>query len=45
MIDLEKENIILEIRQLVNGINSAKDEINVYCDLVKQLLLSNSSQN
>lgn len=43
--NFEKENIIIEIKELVNGINSAKDEMNIYCDLVKQLFLSNSTEN
>ena len=39
------ENLVLEIKELVNNIESAKDEINVYCDLVKQLFLTCSKNN
>lgn len=43
--DIEKESIVVEIRDLINGIDSAKEEVNIYCDLVKQLFLSNSNRN
>lgn len=43
--DLNSEKIVVEIRELVSNIDSAKSEINVYCDLVKQMFLSNSCQN
>lgn len=43
--DIEKESIVVEIRELINGIDSAKEEVNIYCDLVKQLFLSNSNKN
>lgn len=39
------EKIVLEIRELVAGIESVKDEINVYCDLMKQIFLSGSGEN
>lgn len=41
----EKDKIVVEIRQLVNEISSAKEEINIYCDLVRQLFLSSSTNN
>lgn len=43
--DLSNEKIILEIRELVSNIDFVKDEINIYCDLMKQMFLSNSNQN
>ncbi|MFA7657856.1 MAG: hypothetical protein WCY19_00310 [Candidatus Gastranaerophilaceae bacterium] len=43
--NLENEKIILEIKDLIKGIDTVKEEINVYCDLIKQLFLSESSNN
>lgn len=43
--DLNSEKIILEVRELILNIDSVKDEINVYCDLMKQMFLSSSNQN
>lgn len=43
--DLSSEKIILEVRELILNIDSVKDEINVYCDLMKQMFLSSSNQN
>lgn len=43
--DIEKESIVVEIRGLINGIENAKEEVNVYCDLMKQIFLSNSNKN
>jgi len=43
--DLSSEKIVLEIRELVFTIDSVKDEINVYCDLVKQMFLLSSCNN
>lgn len=45
MINLETEDIVLEIRELVAGIDSVKEEINVYCELMKQMFLSASNKN
>jgi len=45
MIDLEKEDIVFEIRELINGIDNAKGEVNIYCDLMKQIFLSSSCKN
>lgn len=41
----EDEKIVLEIRELVNGVEKAKDDISVYCDLMKQIFLSKSGTN
>lgn len=43
--DLNKEKIVLEVRELVSAIDSTKDEVNVYCDLIKQMFLSSSTEN
>lgn len=43
--NLENEQIVVEIKKLINDINSVKDEVNIYCDLMKQMILSGSSQN
>lgn len=43
--DLQNEKIILEIKDLVNDVNNVKEEINVYCHLMKQIFLSGSGQN
>lgn len=43
--NLENEKIVVEIKKLINGINNVKDEMNIYCDLMKQMILSGSSQN
>jgi hypothetical protein len=43
--DLKNEKIVLEIRELVSTIDLVKDEINVYCDLMKQMFLSSSIEN
>lgn len=45
MIDLENEKIVVEIRELVNGIDKVKEEVDLYCDLVKQMFLSASGKN
>lgn len=43
--DLKNEKIVLEIKELITGIDSVKNEINIYCDLMKQMFLSESSNN
>lgn len=45
MVNLEKENVIWEIRELVENIDSAKSNGSIYCDLLKQIFLSASGQN
>ena len=45
MIDISNDDIVLEIRELIDGIDSVKDEINIYCDLMKQIFLSGSGKN
>lgn len=42
---LGEEKIFLEIRTLLDEVDKVKDEINVYCDLMKQMFLSGSSKN
>lgn len=43
--DLNNEKIVLEIKELINEIDSVKNEINVYCSLMKQMFLSSSCEN
>lgn len=43
--DLSSENILFEVRELISGIDSIKEGINIYCALIKQIWLSSSSQN
>lgn len=43
--NLNEEKIVFEIKELINGIENAKDEINIYCDLMKQMFLSASGEN
>lgn len=43
--DIQNEKIVLEIKELIVGIDSVKDEMNIYCDLIKQIFLSGSNKN
>lgn len=43
--DLQDEDIVQEIKELIAGIDSVKNEVNLYCDLVKQIFLSGSNRN
>lgn len=43
--DLDKENIVLEIRELLNNVDNAANEMNVYCEMMRQIFLSGSSVN
>lgn len=43
--DLNSEKIVMEVRELVSNIESFKEEVDVYCDLMKQMFLSSSSTN
>ena len=45
MIDLKSEKIVLEVQELVRGINTVKDEVDIYCELMKQMILSSSGKN
>lgn len=45
MLDLENESIVIEIRDLVKGIDKAKEEVDIYCDLMKQMFLAGSGKN
>jgi hypothetical protein len=45
MNDLKNEKIILEVQNLVNSIESAKEEVNIYCDLMRQMFLAGSCEN
>lgn len=43
--DLKNEKAVLEIKELIAGVDSVKNEINIYCDLMKQMFLSGSKEN
>lgn len=43
--DLKNETIANEIKSLLNEADKIHDEINVYCDLMKQMFLTGSSKN
>lgn len=43
--DLDKENIVLEVKNLAKTIENAKDEVDLYCELMKQIFLSGSNKN
>ena len=43
--NLGKQEIVIEIKELIEGIEAAKDQMNIYCDLVKQIFLSGSKVN
>ena len=43
--NLDNEDFVVEIRKLVNDIESAKDDFNVYCELVKEMFISGSKKN
>lgn len=45
MIDIEDEEIVLEIRGLVKNIETVNNEVNIYCDLMRQIFLSGSGKN
>lgn len=42
---LEKEEIVVEVKNLIADIDSIKDKMDVYCDLMKQIFLSSSNKN
>jgi hypothetical protein len=43
--NLKDEKIVLEIKNLVMKIDSAKEEICIYSDLIKQIILLGSNKN
>lgn len=43
--NLDEEIIVLEIRDLINGIEDAKDSIDMYCQMMKEMFLSGSGRN
>lgn len=43
--DLKKENIIIEINNLVEDVEKTFEEIDMYCDFMKNLFLSGSGKN
>jgi hypothetical protein len=45
MLDIKNESIVIEINELINGIDKVKEEVNIYCDLMKQVFLAGSGKN
>lgn len=43
--NLDEEIIVMEIRDLINGIDSAKDNLDCYCEMLKEMFLSGSGRN
>lgn len=43
--DLKNEKIVIEIRELVQGIDSFKEEIDNYCEFMKEMFLNTSGKN
>lgn len=43
--DLDNEKIVLEIRELLNDADKAANEMNVYCEMMRQIFLSGSTIN
>ncbi len=43
--NLDDEKVVTEVRELIEDINAMKSEINIYCDLMKQIFLSGSTKN
>lgn len=43
--NFKDEKIVLEIRELIEGVETAKEKMYIYGDLVKQIFLSGSNQN
>lgn len=43
--NLKNEEIVVEVKNLIENINNFKDEANIYCDLMKQMFLSASNCN
>lgn len=42
---LDDEKIVLEIKGLIVEIDKINEEVNIYCDLVKQMFLRGSKEN
>ena len=45
MLDIKNEDIVIEINELINGIDRVKEEVDIYCNLMKQMFLSGSGKN
>jgi len=45
MLNLKNEKIVIEINELINGIDRVKEEVDIYCDLMKQMFLAGSGKN
>ncbi len=45
MNNVKEDNIIVEIKQLINNLENFKNDIDIYSELMKQIFLSNSGHN
>ena len=45
LLNLKDEKVVNEIQDLVAEVNSIKEEIDIYCDMIKQIFLSTSNKN
>lgn len=43
--NLDNENIVVEIRDMINGIENFKDDFDSYCTFLKEMFLSGSGKN
>lgn len=43
--NLSEEKIVMEIRDLINDIDNVKENIDNYCEFLKQMFLSGSGRN
>ncbi len=43
--NLQDEKLLIEIRDMINGIDSVKDNIDEYCRFLKDMFLSGSGRN
>lgn len=43
--NLDEEIIVMEIKDLINGIENAKDSLDEYCQMMKEMFLAGSGRN
>lgn len=43
--NLNEEKIVIEIRDLISDIDSVKDNLDSYCEMLKDMFLSGSGRN
>jgi len=42
---LDNEHIVIEIRDMINGIENFKEDFDSYCTFLKEMFLSGSGKN